>query len=407
MCYNERMTGSNRQHAGLTDGIGGATAQPGVAGAASQHQLLAELAHELSRPLAAALNYAELALQDPDLPDAARARLEMVVQEAERCGEVVRRFAELGRPARPYAQSVDLNEIVRQAAATAGLRAAGRRTRVSLTLDAALPRIAGDPWELEAIVRNLLENAVDAAAEATSGPWVTIKTETLPGVARLTVADNGPGIPAELRERIFEPFATTKQPEKGAGLGLSIARRIAHEHGGRIWAETVDGGGAALVVELPAAPSPASRAEADTELRPPGDDGDTRTEETAPQKRALVVDDDVSMRKLLVTYLTGMGYQAVEAGDGQEALAESLGAEYDVIICDVKMPGMDGAAYYRALWDRAPARAARVVFATGVLPTDESDGFLRTLPNPRLRKPFRLAALRQVLENGRRFPIAR
>jgi len=383
-----------------------AMAQPEVAGAASQHQLLAELAHELSRPLAAVLNYAELALQAPDLPDAARARIEMVVQEAERCGEVLRRFVEIGRPARPYAQSVDLNEIVRRAAAIAGARAAGRRARVSLALDPTLPRVAGDPWELEAVARNVLENAVDAAAEATSDPSVTVTTETLPGVARLTVTDNGPGIPPELRERIFEPFLTTKQPDRGAGLGLSIARRIVHEHGGRIWAEAGDGRGAALMVELPAAPSPAAPPEVQSELATAGDVGVTSAEGKAAPNTALVVDDDVSMRKLLVTYLAGLGYQTVEAGDGEAALAASLGAEYDVIICDVKMPGMDGVAYYRALQERAPARAARVVFATGVLPTDELDGLLRALPNPKLRKPFRLAALRQVLGNDRRSPTA-
>ena len=114
----------------------------------------------------------------------------------------------------------------------------------------------------------------------------------------------------------------------------------------------------------------------------------------------MVVDDDASMRSLLAVYLEGLGYETDQAPDGQEALARSLAEEYDLIVCDVKMPRMDGTEYYQALCAAAPERAERVVFATGVLATDESDAYLRSLPNARLQKPFRLAALRRVIADG-------
>ena len=117
-------------------------------------------------------------------------------------------------------------------------------------------------------------------------------------------------------------------------------------------------------------------------------------------RTVLVVDDDESMRKLLVVFLTGLGFEIDEARNGQEALERSLAREYDVIICDVKMPVMDGPSYYRALRAHSPERAQRVIFATGILPTDEGDALLRSLPNARLQKPFHLADLRKVLANG-------
>ncbi len=378
--------------------------------------MLAELAHEVSRPLSAALNYAELALQDPGLSAAVRARLEKVAEEVERAGEVLRRFVQLGRPARPYADRVDLNEAVHAAAAAARPTIEQALAGLALDLDPHLPCASGDPQQLEALVRNLIENAVEAAAKTASEPQASIRTETIPGAVRLTVIDNGPGVPEGMEERIFEPFYSTKGRGRETGLGLAIARRIAEEHGGRIWVERGPGGGAAMVVEMPEAPetsSPRDSATGPLATRAPHEPpepsplaplpgGEGKRQGDGERRRALVVDDDASMRSLLAVCLEGLGYETDQAPDGREALARSLAEEYDLIICDVKMPTLDGTEYYQALRAEAPERAARVVFATGVLATDETDAFLRSLPNPRLRKPFRLAALRRVIagDNG-------
>jgi len=103
------------------------------------------------------------------------------------------------------------------------------------------------------------------------------------------------------------------------------------------------------------------------------------------------------MRKLLGAFLETLGYEWAEAEDGREGLDRALAEEYDVIICDVKMPNMDGLAFHNALRQAVPSRAARLIFSTGVVSGDSSDPQLRALPNPRLHKPYRLASLKAAL----------
>lgn len=359
----------------------------------SPDQIIAEVAHELSRPLASVLNYTELALQDPDLPEPARLRMEMVVHQAEMCQAAVRRFLQVGRPAPESIQAVDLNQVVRQAVTSLEPSIAESRVQIALDLDEALPRIAGNPQDVEAVVRNLLENALHAAAQSAEAPCVRIKTGHNASRVTVTTTDNGPGIAPSIGDRVFEPFFTTREPGRGAGLGLSISRRIVQEHGGRISLASEPGQGATFTIDLPVGDLPARVPQPAAEPSPAAATGTP----TAPA-RALVVEDDVSMRKLLAAYLEGMGYETVEAEDGKEALERCRASSFDVIVCDVKMPEMNGAEFYRSLLETSPEQAPRVIFSTGVLPIDGNNAFLRSLPNPRLQKPFRLASLRQAIQ---------
>lgn len=359
----------------------------------SPDQIIAEVAHELSRPLASVLNYTELALQDPDLPEPARLRMEMVVHQAEMCQAAVRRFLQVGRPAAESIQAVDLNQVVRRAVTSLERSIAEARVQIALDLDEALPQIAGNPQDVEAVIRNLLENALHAAAQSTEAPRVRIATGHNGSRVTITATDNGPGIPPSIGDRVFEPFVTTREPGLGAGLGLSISRRIVQEHGGRISLESEPGHGASFTVELPVGDLPATAPQPAAEPAPAA----ARGTPTA-LGRALVVEDDVSMRKLLADYLGGVGYETVEAEDGKEALEQCQASWFDVIVCDVKMPEMNGAEFYRSLLEASPEQAARVIFSTGILPADENSAFLRSLPNPRLQKPFRLASLRRAIQ---------
>jgi len=356
-------------------------------------RVIAEVAHELNRPLAAVLNYAELALLDPDLSDAVRARLEMVVAHAEACRDVIRRSLEIGTAAE-NPEPVDLNRAVRRAVASLAHVIEQRRVDLSLDLAPELPPVSGSLLDLETVVRNLLENALDAAGPASGSPSVSLATEAAETTVRLTVRDNGPGLDPSVADRLFEPFVTTKDTGQGAGLGLAIVRRIVNEHGGRVTATSPPSGGALFTVDLP----PVARAASPVNAVPnvPRAASPVNAVPSHPP-RALLVDDDASMRKLLGAFLETLGYEWAEAEDGREGLDRALAEEYDVIICDVKMPNMDGLAFHNALRQAVPSRAARLIFSTGVVSGDSSDPQLRALPNPRLHKPYRLASLKAAL----------
>jgi CheY-like chemotaxis protein len=340
--------------------------------------VIAEVAHELSRPLAAVLNYAELALLDPDLSASARSRIAMVVRHAEACREAVRRSLLVGTPRISHVEPVDVNEVVRRAAEF--LPDSGP---LALDLGSNLPVIAGVAADLEAAVRNLLENGLDASPQ----PRVLVLTRMNGAQIELSVEDNGPGIAPAVADHLFEPFHTTKQSTGGMGLGLSIVRRIVEEHQGEVAAEPLPQGGARFAVRLPASPC----------LTLAEDDPVEAPAEPAGGPRVLLIDDDASMRKLLAAYLDTLGYASAEAGDGDEGLAMALAEPYEAIICDVNLPTVSGTEFHRRLQTADPDRASRVIFSTGILPTDPAETALRGLPNPRLQKPYRLAALRAAL----------
>ena len=351
-------------------------------------RVVAEVAHELSRPVAAVLNYAEMALYDPDLAGSTRARVEMVLKHAKLCQRVMQEIITKGVFSPTLSEDLNANDLIRDAVKGARDATASFATRIDLDLAPDLPIVVGTADDLTAAIRNLLENAIHAATSATGTPSVVVATEAEAGVVRITVTDSGPGIASDVADSIFEPYVTTKSADRGSGLGLSIVRRIITQHDGRVTAANVPGGGACFTIELPCSPDAIGPPDS---LGPaPGDEGRVET--------CLVVDDDASMRKLLREYLGCLGYEVDEARDGAEALRMSLAREFDLTICDVKMPMMNGAEFFKALREQYPNRAARVIFSTGILPTDKSDAFLRTLPNPRLQKPFRLTALRAAID---------
>jgi len=198
------------------------------------------------------------------------------------------------------------------------------------------------------------------------------------------VVDDGPGIPADVAGRIFDPFFTTKDVGKGTGLGLTVAYAIVQEHGGRIRIESTSGRGASFVVELPVTP------------------GTQRAQAAAPTaeelkrlagRRVLVVEDEPGLAGAVCDALTDAGFVVDRAADGEEALGYVHERPYDLVICDLKMPRLDGRAFYRAIAATTPELAARLIFVTGDVVGTDAERFLEESGCPWLAKPFRLGDL--------------
>jgi PAS domain S-box-containing protein len=222
---------------------------------AAMGELTASMAHELNQPLAAILSNAQaasrfLAGESPDLAQA-RECLADIVADDKRAGEVIKRLRGVLKKGEFQPSSIDLNEVVSDAIRLVKNDALLRNTPVTFEPFSGLPLVRGDRIQLYQVALNLIMNSLDAAAERPpSDRWVSVRTaETEGGGVQLTVEDSGKGVPETDLTRVFEPFFSTKR--EGLGMGLSISRSIVQVHGGRIWAENSERGGAVIRCVLP------------------------------------------------------------------------------------------------------------------------------------------------------------
>jgi len=364
-------------------------------------EMLSGIAHELNNPLTTIIGFSEL-LQEADVPEQVRADLERISRQARRSARIVQGLLAFARQGHLQLAEVDVNALLSQAVEAEQPRLQAGQVAVTLQLDPALPRTLADAGQLQQVFFNLLANAEQALAERPGERWVRIRTEAAPAALRITIADNGPGIPRDLLQRIFDPFFTTRGVGKGTGLGLSICYGIVREHGGRIWAESEPGQGAMFFVELPvrhgaaAAPAPSAAP-------------------AAPNRCILIVEDEETVAALLRRVLGAAGYELLCAGDGERGLAlltDSVagGRPPDLIVADLKMPRLDGPGFYARAAQEYPALARRFLFITGDTVRPESQTFLENTGLPYLRKPFTIqelqAAVAKALQRGGTTPGA-
>lgn len=346
---------------------------------AAMGSLLAGVAHELNNPLAIVMGRASLLedkCADPDLrADASRIR-----EAAERCGRIVRTFLAMARQRPPQRAAVQLNELVRGAVELLqyNLRTAG--VVIEQRLQPELPDVVGDADQLGQVLLNLLVNAQQAVAQVEPPRRVLIETGARADAVWLRVADSGVGVSGEHRERIFDPFVTTKSEGAGTGLGLALSRSIVAEHGGTLQLESASplGRGASFCIELPVR-STAGRAV----VRPAAAQAPA-----AATMRVLVVDDEPEVTAMMRDALEAAGYEVATAESGLVALALLDESRFDAAVSDLRMPDMDGAALWRAIRARDPELARRFLFVTGDALSPLVSDFRRESGAEGIEKPF-------------------
>jgi len=195
-----------------------------------------------------------------------------------------------------------------------------------------------------------------------------------------------------VQPKIFDPFFTTKEVGKGTGLGLTVAYAIVQEHGGRIRLESRADAGASFYVELPVSGAKRDAAAAER--------GGRKAVEAVAGASILVVEDEAQLASAVLDALRDAGYVVEHAADGEAALARIRAQSFDLIVCDLKMPRMDGKAFYKLLSEAAPPLAARVIFVTGEVAGPEAEQFLKESGCRWLAKPFRLGDLLRAVRDG-------
>jgi len=217
---------------------------------ASIGELASGIAHELNNPLTGVIGFSELLLEK-DVPNEIREDIAIIHNEAMRAAEVVKNLLTFGRKHTPLKQLVNINSVI---ASVLGLRAYEQKVsniKVVKRLASDMPEVMADSFQLQQVFLNIVINAEYSMQEAHRGGVLTIMTEREGDIIRATLNDDGLGIKKEDLGHIFDPFFTTKEVGKGTGLGLSICHGMITEHGGRIYAQSEIGKGAAFIMELP------------------------------------------------------------------------------------------------------------------------------------------------------------
>ncbi|HEX7664542.1 MAG TPA: ATP-binding protein, partial [Polyangiaceae bacterium] len=356
-------------------------------------------AHEINNPLAYAITNVDvlarriggLAAQvrrsaengSPIDGDEVASLLEQSVEMIGIAQEGMNRVRSIVRDLKMFArQDESVKELVDVRAvldSTANIARGEVRQRATVVRDyGEVPLVSARSSRLGQVFLNLIVNAAQAIAEGRTDGEIRLVTRTGPnGDAIVDVVDNGTGIEERVLELIFQPFVTTKERAEGTGLGLHIARTIVRAAGGEVSVTSTPGVGTTMRVTLP--PATATRVPPST-ARP--------REERPDGARILIVDDEesigVTLRALLspphdVTLTT-------DAGDALERVLR--GEAFDVIVCDIMMPGISGIRFFELLQEKRPDLVSRVVFMTGGMHSPPVQKFLQSTKARCLEKPF-------------------
>jgi PAS domain S-box-containing protein len=391
---------------------------------ASMGMLAAGVAHEINNPLASALYNVETLVED--LPKLARAVercvrtlraergagalatvagdearmlefsvLNDLVERARDALDSTQRIKRISRAIGTFARvesnersRVDLNYAIK-CAVTMAQNDIKFRARLNVDFGT-LPAVWASEGKLSQVFLNLLINAAQAFRDGDlEHNQIAIRTWVEGAGVFAEVKDNGDGIAQENIGRIFEPFFTTKPVGEGSGLGLAICRNIIGEFGGDIRVESELGRGTRFVVHLPIQSGASASPRGDA---PPDIPGTSKV-----RGRILIVDDEQLVRSLLNRML-GRDHEVVTVASGEAArtILEN-DSSFDVILCDLMMPGMTGMDLHEWLVTHRPALAGRVVFVTGGAFTPQASDYVSRVGNARFEKPFRPGQLKSLI----------
>ena len=344
--------------------------------------LVSGVAHELNNPLTSIAGLSEFLLEQPAGAVLERRHLQVINEEAERAGRIVRDLLTFSRKGPAERTPVDLGDVVQRTVQLMAYEMKRRGVSVLTSIASGVPPVLGDRYQLQQVVLNLLSNA--AHALGTLPPdrprQVEVKVSAEGARAMLRVIDTGPGIPPDVKAQMFSPFFTTKAPGEGTGLGLFVSYGIAEAHGGMLSAESVPGEGATLILSLPVAETAPAPAEGPA---------------AAAVRRILVVDDDPGTRRVVAALFSRDGHRVEAAASGAEALRLARTERFDLILAD-RLAAADGVPLATALAGLPGDAARRLILST----SDPRRGSEERPANaPRLlRKPFDLRDLKKAAD---------
>jgi len=349
------------------------------------------IAHELNNTLSPVLGYAELlgmrleAAGDQALLLSYCAAITRSAQESVR---IIRQLLQLSRPATMEFHQVELGAVLDEAVSIMRFRLRASEASLSVQVPGGGVRILADAGQIKQVLINLMINAIDAMEHAVRKE-LQVRVEVQGAWAELSVADTGHGIPPEKLNRIFDPFYSTKSAERGTGLGLSVCLGIVGQHRGEMSVSSVPGAGTVFKVLLPLAQSGDPEAPAASSPVGPGSEAAPVFPGVRPQMEVLVIDDEEYITSLVHELLRNrLGWRVEQVHDGRRAIQRLEDSHFDLVITDLRMPGLDGFALLGWIRDFRPELLPRVLVITGDSGSLAQDHELQAMGVPALRKPF-------------------
>jgi PAS domain S-box-containing protein len=337
--------------------------------------LISGVAHELNNPLTSIIGCAEHLEEDMSLNKDSSEASKIIINDARRASQIVKSLFDFAEKHKLETAVVNLNEIIRAVVDIRIHEIKKRGIKAVLKLDPVIKGIEANETEMQQVLLNILRNAVNAIEESGVGDRIVVRTFNHQDEVFVEIEDNGPGIPEDHIEKIFDPFFTTRYHKKGTGLGLSLAYGIIQKHRGSISVDTSYRKGARFIIRLPSVDSFAANGK------------EEKTETIWVPSSVLVVDDEQDVCVGLSSHLNSIGCAVETVKSGEEALYMIKINHYDLLIVDIKMPGMNGLDLYRQLRLDKPQVISRVAFMSESSQQDQEE-VMTAMGIPVLRKPF-------------------
>ena len=348
---------------------------------ASIGEVVAGVTHEINNPLTSIIAFAQL-MKKSDIPENFKEAVDVINESTTRVAEIVDKLHTFSRRQRPDKEMADINQIISGVLQMRSYEIRKNDIEVVSDLGENIPKTMINVGQIQQVMLNIIVNAEQAVAQTKKHGIIMVNSRTCGDWIKISVSDNGFGIKEEYMEKLFTPFFTTKDMHggPGLGLGLSISYGIIKEHGGKIYARSTAGSGATFTVEIPVTAERVPAAILSVAAEP--------VKKSPATSKVFVLDDEVHIRRAIERVLSGEGMEVASTANAQHALITVLENDFDLIVLDIKMPGMDGIGFFEHLVKVKPAYRNKVICMTGDLVSSRNKDFIKKENIPYLIKPF-------------------